>query len=78
MNLSQRLAVTSARHLRRTLGAWIAVCVLAVVAIGGLLGGALTTEGKPTNNPQSERALDALRPAFPGPVVTDRRGPAEV
>jgi hypothetical protein len=48
--------------------------VVAVVAIGALLGGALTTEGNPTNNPQSERADDALSAAFPptvGAAVTD-------
>src|SRR5262249_17768296 len=45
-----------------------------VVAIGGLLGGALTTQGNPTNNPQSERAKDALSAAFPpteGATITD-------
>jgi RND superfamily putative drug exporter len=30
-----------------------------------LLGGALTTEGKPTNNPQSQRAKDVREAAFP-------------
>src|SRR5215831_21421958 len=70
----QRIALASARHPRRTIGAWIAAVVLAVVAIGALLGGALTTEGNPTNNPQSERAADALSAAFPptaGAAVTD-------
>jgi RND superfamily putative drug exporter len=38
--------------------------VVAIVAIGGLLGGALTTEGKPTNNPQSERAKHVREAAF--------------
>ena len=57
MELStQRLAMMSARHPWRTIGAWIAAVVVAVVAIGTLLGGALTTEGNPTNNPQSQRA----------------------
>jgi RND superfamily putative drug exporter len=48
--------------------------VLAVVAIGALLGGALTTEGKPTNNPQSQRAKDVREAAFPavsGAAITD-------
>ena len=57
----QGIAPASARHPWRTIGAWVAV-VLAFVAIGALLGGALTTEGKPTNNPQSQRAKDALEP----------------
>ena len=61
----ERVALASARHPRRTISLWLAAMVLAFVAIGALLGGALTTEGKPTNNPQSERAKDALEAAFP-------------
>src|SRR5262245_44256640 len=64
----------SARHPWRTIAAWVAAVVVAGVAIGALLGGALTTEGNPTNNPQSERAKDALSAAFPptvGAAVTD-------
>jgi putative drug exporter of the RND superfamily len=44
---------------------WIAVAVLAILAIVTLLGGSLTTEGKPTNNPESERADDVRLAAFP-------------
>jgi uncharacterized membrane protein YdfJ with MMPL/SSD domain len=61
----ERLALASARHPRRTVGAWIAAMLVAFVAIGALLGGALTTEGKPTNNPQSQRAKDVREAAFP-------------
>jgi RND superfamily putative drug exporter len=61
----QRLALASARHPRRTIGAWVAAILIAFVAIGALLGGALTTEGKPTNNPQSQRAKDLRQAAFP-------------
>jgi RND superfamily putative drug exporter len=43
--------------------------VIAFVAIGALLGGALTTEGKPTNNPQSQRAKDLREAAFPAGVT---------
>ena len=75
MKLStQGLAMRSARHPWRTIGAWVAVVVISVVAIMALLGGALTTEGNPTNNPQSQRAKDALARAFPPTVnaaVTD-------
>jgi uncharacterized membrane protein YdfJ with MMPL/SSD domain len=75
MKLStQALALASAHHPWRTIGAWVAAVVVAVVAIGALLGGALTTEGNPTNNPQSQRAEDALFRAFPPTVsaaVTD-------
>ncbi len=34
-----------------TIGAWVAVTVAAIAAIVALLGGSLTTEGEPTNNP---------------------------
>jgi RND superfamily putative drug exporter len=64
----------SARHPWRVVGAWVAAVVVGLVAIGALLGGSLTTEGNPTNNPQSERAKDALDKAFPptvGAAVTD-------
>jgi len=39
--------------------------VLSLAAIAMLLPGHLTTEGKPTNNPESWRALDAYEAAFP-------------
>ena len=66
MNLStRRLAHASARHPWRVVGAWLVVTVLAIAAIVALLGGSLTTEGAPTNNPQSERADSALLAAFP-------------
>ena len=71
---TQALASASARHPWRTIGAWVAVFVLAIVAIVALLGGSLTTEGAPTNNPESQRALDAQERAFPpdpGTTVTD-------
>ena len=59
------IALASARHPWRTVGAWVAAMVVAIVAIAALLGGALTTEGNPTNNPQSQRAKDALERSFP-------------
>ena len=75
MKLStQALATMSARHPWRTIGAWVAAVVVAAFSIVALLGGALTTEGNPTNNPQSQRAEDALFKAFPPTVaaaVTD-------
>jgi uncharacterized membrane protein YdfJ with MMPL/SSD domain len=61
----QRLVLASAKHPWRTIGAWVAAILVAFVAIGALLGGALTTEGKPTNNPQSQRAKDVREAAFP-------------
>ena len=75
MRLStQTLATMSARHPWPTIGAWIAVTVAAIAAIVALLGGSLTTEGEPTSNPQSERAVDAQERAFaadPETAVTD-------
>ena len=66
MKLStQTVTAASARHPWRTIGAWIVTFVLAIAAIGALLGDSLTTEGAPTNNPESERAIDALARAFP-------------
>jgi RND superfamily putative drug exporter len=69
-----RLAAASAAHPWRVLGAWTAVAVLAVVVIVTFLGGSLTTEGAPTNNPESERAEDArlaALPPDPATAVTD-------
>ena len=63
---TQTVALASARHPWRMIAAWPVTAVLALVAIGGLLGDALTTEGEPTNNPESERALEARAQAFPG------------
>jgi uncharacterized membrane protein YdfJ with MMPL/SSD domain len=40
------------------------------VAIATLLGGSLTTEGSPTNDPESERAEDARLAAFPSDPAT--------
>ena len=60
------LAAASARHPWRAIGAWVATFVLAIVVIGALLGGSLTTEGEPTNNPESARAFDAAADAFGG------------
>ncbi|MBA3434373.1 MAG: MMPL family transporter [Actinobacteria bacterium] len=75
MKLStQALASASARHPWRTIGAWTAVFVLAVVAIVALLGDSLTSDDAPTNNPESERALEAQGRAFrpeSGAAVTD-------
>jgi uncharacterized membrane protein YdfJ with MMPL/SSD domain len=68
------LTTMCARHPWRTIGLWLIVVLVAAVAIGRLLGGALTTEGNPTNNPQSERAKKALSAASPptaGSAVTD-------
>jgi uncharacterized membrane protein YdfJ with MMPL/SSD domain len=64
------LATASASHPWRVVGAWVGVAALAVVTIVLLLGGSLTTEGAPTNNPESERAEDARLAAFPADAET--------
>ena len=75
MTLStQSLVRASARHPWRAVGSWAVVSLLALVAIAALLGGSLTTEGEPTNDPQSLRAIDARAAAFPpdpSALVTD-------
>ena len=69
---TQQLASVCARHPWRTVGAWLVAVVAGVAAIAALLGGALTTEGNPTNDPQSQRAKDVLAQAFPpSAAVTD-------
>jgi RND superfamily putative drug exporter len=62
---TQSLAAASARHPWRAIGAWMVAAIAAVAAIAVLLGGALTTDGEPTNDPQSLRAKDALLSAIP-------------
>ena len=47
------------------LGAWATAFVTAIVIIVVFLPGSLTTEGNPTNDPESQRALDARDEAFP-------------
>jgi putative drug exporter of the RND superfamily len=75
MKLSTRtLVMMSARHPWRTVTAWVVAVVVAGVAVAALLGGALTTEGNPTNNPQSEQAKHVLSQALArseGAAITD-------
>jgi uncharacterized membrane protein YdfJ with MMPL/SSD domain len=66
MRFSTRaIAATSARHPWRVVGAWVVTSIAAIAAIAVLLGGSLTTDGEPTNNPQSLRAKDTLLQSFP-------------
>ena len=68
------LASASARHPWRVLGAWAVVVVLAIGVIVVFLPGSLTTEGNPTNDPESQRALAAQEAAFrpdPSTAATD-------
>ncbi len=47
----KRLVLASASHPWRTIGLWAAAAVAAIVGIGALLGGALSTDNHPTDNP---------------------------
>ena len=60
----QGIALASARHPRRTLAAWGAASVIAIVAIVVLLGGSLATDNHPTDNRQSQRAAALLDRSF--------------
>jgi len=62
---TEALASASARRPWRTVGAWITVFALSIVAIAALLGDGLSTDDAPTNNPESERAIAAQIQAFP-------------
>jgi uncharacterized membrane protein YdfJ with MMPL/SSD domain len=73
MGLTERIARACAAHPWRTIGAWVAVLVASVVALGVVFTG-LTTEASGTNNPESERAEQRLARAFPpnpDEIVTD-------
>ena len=66
MRLStQNIARACARHPWRTISAWGVLIVLSFAAIALLLGSGLTTDGVPTNNPESDRAATAIGRAFP-------------
>jgi uncharacterized membrane protein YdfJ with MMPL/SSD domain len=66
MRFSTRaLALSCARHPKRTLVWWVVAAVAAIFAVATLLGGALTSEGNPTNHPQSLRARDVLDRVLP-------------
>jgi len=62
--VTERLARACSAHPWRTIGAWLLAVVAAGAALALLLG-ELTTEGHPTNNPESQRAQSALDNAFP-------------
>jgi uncharacterized membrane protein YdfJ with MMPL/SSD domain len=62
--VTERLGRACSAHPWRTIGAWLLAVVAAGAALALLLG-ELTTEGHPTNNPQSQRAESALVEAFP-------------
>ncbi len=65
MSLTQRLARFSAVHPWRMIVSWLLVLLASVVAIGALLGSALSTDQAITSNPDSKRAADLMLRSFP-------------
>ena len=61
------LARSSSRHVWRTIGIWVALVAVAMVLTATLLAGAITTEFKLTNNPESKRGEDLLEKHLRGP-----------
>jgi uncharacterized membrane protein YdfJ with MMPL/SSD domain len=73
VGLTERIARACAARPGRTLAAWGVALAASIAALAFLLTG-LTSEGKGTNNPQSERADARLVAAFPPDperIVTD-------
>jgi hypothetical protein len=64
-DLTGRLARASSRRPWSTLALWGVAIVLAVGAIGALLGDTLTTDAEMTNDPESYRGYDLLDEHFP-------------
>ncbi len=60
---TERLARASARHPWRTIGVWLVIIVLGVVAASGL-GNALTTDANFTNKPESVKGSDLIDARF--------------
>ena len=70
--MTEKLARACARHPGRTVVAWVIALVVALVLTATLLPGALTTDAKVTNNPESLRGYDALaRRAGPADPATE-------
>ena len=63
--MTERLARACSRHPWRTIGAWIAVVVLAFAAIAVLLPGNLTSNGSAAGNPEFRRAERLEASSFP-------------
>ena len=59
-NWTERLARLCARRPWVTIGIWVVVLALAIVANIAWLGDALVTDVEPTNNPESSEALDVI------------------
>ncbi|MFL6070018.1 MAG: hypothetical protein ACJ72Y_01900, partial [Actinomycetes bacterium] len=71
VSMTQRLAGVSARHPWRMLVAWGFILLASFVAIGTLLGSALTTDANITTRPDSVVASDRLADSFPQSHTVD-------
>ena len=63
--MTERLAVASARHPWRTVGAWLVVIVLSLGLIATLYGDALSGDPDVTSETDSKRADALLHEHFP-------------
>ena len=61
----RRLAAIAVARPGRVLAVWGALVVVGFVAISGLLGSALSSEGDVTSNPESKQAQDLVDERFP-------------
>ena len=64
---TESLARSSSRHPWRTIGVWVVVLVIAGILNATLLPGALTTEFRFTNDPDSQHAEELLGDRLRGP-----------
>jgi putative drug exporter of the RND superfamily len=63
-SITQRLARSAANHPWRVVAAWVLILLASVVAIGGLIGSAFTSDGTITSNPESMRAEQVIADNF--------------
>jgi len=71
---TERSARASALHPWRTVGLWAAAVVVAIAIVVLLLGGALTSEGEMTHDPESYRAYDLIAERLPPEPGTESYG----
>ena len=66
----RRLALASAAHPWRTIAAWLAAAVVAIVAVTALLGGSLSSDNHPTDTRESQRAKALIETPQTKPSMT--------
>jgi putative drug exporter of the RND superfamily len=67
----RRLALYATAHPKRVLAVWALLAIVGIAAIGGLLGGALTSDSGVTSKPESLRAQDLIDERLPGSDALD-------